>query len=53
MTKFSARDAVLRKENDLFGIEMTPEVRDAGLSLKNERECGIRTPLPDLVSRVW
>ena len=47
MTKFLARDAVLRKENVLFGIEMTLEVQDAGLSLKNERECGIRIPLPD------
>ena len=34
LTKFLARDAVLRKENVLFGIEMTLEVRDAGLSLK-------------------
>ena len=34
LAKFLARDAVLRKENVLFGIEMTPEVRDAGLSLK-------------------
>ena len=50
--KFLARDAVLGKKT-LFGIEMTLEVQDAGLSLKNERECGIRTPLPDLVSRVW
>ena len=49
MTKFLARDAVLRKENVLFGIEMTPEVRDAGLSLKNERECGIRTPFQTLL----
>ena len=47
LTKFLARDAVLRKENVLFGIEMTLEVQDAGLSLKNERECGIRIPLPD------
>ena len=46
LAKFLARDAVLRKENVLFGIEMTLEVRDAGWSLKNERECGIRTPLP-------
>ena len=32
---------------------MTLEVWDAELSLKNDRECGIRTPLPDLISRVW
>ena len=53
LAKFLARDAVLRKENVLFGIGMTLEVRDAGMSLKNERKCGIRTPLPDLVTRVW
>ena len=53
MAKFLARDAVMGKENVLFGIEMTLEVRGAGLSLRNERECGIRTPLPDLVSRDW
>ena len=44
--KFVARDTVLGNKT-LFGIEMTLEARDAGLSLKNERECGIRTPLPD------
>ena len=44
--KFLARDAVLRNKT-LFGIEMTLEARDAGLSLRNERECGIRIPLPD------
>ena len=31
---------------------MTLEVPYAGLSLKNERECEVRTPLPDLVGLV-
>ena len=44
----ATQDAVLGKKT-LVGIEMTLEVRDAGLSLKNERECGIRTPFQTLL----
>ena len=37
------------KENVLFGIEITPEVRDAGLSLKMSGNAGSGPPFQTLL----
>ena len=49
MAKFLVRDAVMGKENVLFGIEITPEVRDAGLSLKMSGNAGSGPPFQTLL----